>query len=278
MLIVDQEGYLGKVDMVEIVIAGYAGRMGKSIYQMASIDNEIRIVGAVERENHPEVGSHVDEKIRLSDEIKGLLNANTVLIDFTNPGSTMKHLEEATKCNTKMLIGTTGFTVEQEDIIKKSSDRIAILESHNYGIGMNAFWEIIRVATELLRHDYQVEIVEFHAASKPDVPSGTGMTIGKIIAEVMGENSTTVINFGREQTKDNVRPKNDICFHSLRAGSYRSEHKVIFAGDGEYLEFTHKEESPSIITRGVLLGAKFLANKKPGLYSMADVLRDAKIQ
>ena len=262
--------------MVDIVIAGYAGRMGKSIYQMANFDDDVRLVGAVERENHPDLGSPVDEILRLSDDVSGLLNTNTVLIDFTNPSATMQHLKEAIKANAKMLIGTTGFTVEQEDIIKKSSDRIAILESHNYGIGMNAFWEILRVAAKLLSHDYQVEIMEFHAANKPDVPSGTGMTIGKIIAEAMDDDLNTVVRFGREQTKENVRPKNEICFHSLRAGSYRSEHTVIFAGNGEYLKFTHTEESPSIISRGVILGAKFLANKQKGLYSMADVIRDTE--
>ena len=262
--------------MVDIVISGFAGRMGKSIFQMAKLCEDVRVVGAVERENCPEIGLPINEMIRLSSDVNGLLNSDTVLVDFTNPNATINHLEEAIKYKAKMLIGTTGFTDEQEEFIKKASDRIAILESHNYGIGMNVFWEILRVVTKLLKHDYEVEIMEFHAANKPDVPSGTGLTIGRIIAESMGEEFSNVVRFGRGQTKENTRPKNEICFHSLRAGSYRSEHTVIFAGNGEYLKFTHAEESPSIISRGVILGAKFLANKQKGLYSMADVIRDTE--
>lgn len=263
--------------MVDIVIAGFAGRMGKSIFQMANLCDDVRVVGAVVREIPSEMGLPIKEMIRLSDDVNGLLNTDTVLVDFTNPNATIKHLEEAIKSEAKMLIGTTGFTDEQEDFIKRSSDRIAILESHNYGIGMNAFYEILRVATKLLKHDYEVEIMEFHAANKPDVPSGTGLTIGRIIAESMGDDFSNVVRFGRGQTKENMRSKNEICFHSLRAGSSRSEHTVIFAGNGECLKFTHTEESPSIISRGVILGAKFLANKQRGLYSMADVIRDTEL-
>ncbi len=259
--------------MVNIVISGFRGRMGSNIFLMTQNFNDIRVVGAVERSNHTDIGLKVCDGVVLQDDAGSLLNEDTVLIEFSTPQTTVMHLEQALKTNAKMVIGTTGLNDEQMNYVMSSSKVIPILHSHNYGIGMNAFWEIIQMATKILGSDYQVEIVEFHGGNKPDVPSGTGLTIGKIIAEAKGDNFENIVRFGRDRTKTNVRNDNEICYHSLRAGSYRSDHTVIFAGDGERLEFTHREESPTIIARGVIWGAKFLTNCKPGYYGMSDVLK-----
>lgn len=258
--------------MVNIVISGFKGRMGSSIFHMAQNINDIRVVGAVERSDHANIGQEVCDGVVLQDDVGSLLNEDTVLIEFSNPQTTVKHLKQALKANAKMLVGTTGLNEVQVDFVRSSSEVIPILQSHNYGIGMNAFWEILRTATKILGSDYQVEIIEFHGGNKPDVPSGTGLTIGKIIAEARDDNFENVVRFGRDSVRTNVRKDNEICFHSLRAGSYRSDHTVIFAGDDERLEFTHREESPMIIARGAIFGAKFLTTCKPGYYGMSDVL------
>jgi 4-hydroxy-tetrahydrodipicolinate reductase len=258
--------------MVNIVISGFRGRMGNSLFKLAQKMDDVRIVGAVVRPNHPEIGTEVCDSVVLQGNVSPLLNEDTVLIEFSTPLATIQHLEQAVKANAKMVIGTTGLTDEQEDYVKSSSKIIPILESHNFGIGMNTFWELIRTATKILGNSYDVEIIEFHGGKKPDVPSGTGLIIGKIIAEAKGVEFDDVVRYGRDYTKTNVRRENEICFHSLRAGSFRSDHTVIFAGNGERLEFTHREESPDIISHGALLGAKFLNTRKPGYYSMTDVL------
>jgi len=195
-----------------------------------------------------------------------------ILIEFSTPQATMEHLEIAVASGLPVLIGTTGLSAAQTSLIKQAAERIPVLVSHNYGIGMNAFWEILKVATRYLGHDYDIEVIEFHANNKPDVPSGTGGTIARIIAEERGDALEDVIRYGRDKTTANKRKPKEIGMHSLRAGSYRSDHTVIFAGNGERLEFTHREEDSSIIARGVLWGLRFLNGRAPGLYSMGDVL------
>ncbi|HHX22398.1 MAG TPA: 4-hydroxy-tetrahydrodipicolinate reductase [Thermoanaerobacterales bacterium] len=258
--------------MTNIVISGFKGRMGQSIFKMAQKFDDIKVVGAVEREDHPEIGSEVYKGLTLQDDVAPLLNENTVLIEFSNPAATVKHVEEAMKAKAKVIIGTTGLTSEQEDSIKKASEVIPILESHNYGLGMNTFWEILRNATKALGNDYEVEIVEYHGGDKPDVPSGTGLIIGNIIAEAKGVKFEDVVRYGRDITKTNVRKENEICYHSVRGGSYRADYTIVFLGDGERLEFTLREESVDIIARGAVLSAKFMETCKPGYYEMSDVL------
>lgn len=258
--------------MINIIISGVCGRMGQKIAAAARSDADISIAGVLERHGHPHIGEELFPGITIQKDVMNLSWKEATLIEFSTPTSTIDHVRVAVKNTIPVVIGTTGFTEDQELLIFQASQHIPILKSHNFGIGMNAFWEIIRIATKLLKNDHDIEIIEFHGADKPDVPSGTGMTIANIIAKECGSSIDDVIRYGRTRTNVSTRNRHEICMHSLRAGGYRSDHTVIYAGQGERLEFTHREENTSIIAQGVLLGIRFLRDKPPGLYGMRDVM------
>lgn len=257
----------------EAIISGACGRMGMKIIAAAAQTDDIRIVGAIGRSGSACIGRELSNGIIVQDVLVPSATGHEILVEFSTPQATMEHLKLAVASRIPVLIGTTGLTTAQNLLIKQAAERIPVLISHNYGIGMNAFWEILKVATRYLGHDYDIEVIEFHSSDKPDVPSGTGGTIARIIAEERGDTLEDVIRYGRDKNTTNIRKPKEIGMHSLRAGSYRSDHTVIFAGNGERLEFTHREEDSSIIARGVLWGVRFLNGRAPGFYSMGDVLK-----
>jgi 4-hydroxy-tetrahydrodipicolinate reductase len=258
--------------MISIVVSGVCGRMGQKIVAGVGATDDLRIRGAVEASGHPMVGKELQTGIVVSSELSSCLESSDVLVEFSAPAATVMHLETARAMKAPVLIGTTGLTEQQDELIRGASAEIPILKSHNYGVGMNVFWEIVRQATRYLGEDYDIEIVEFHGRAKPDVPSGTGSTIARIIAAERGQELRDVACYGREKSTTNKRKDHEIGIHSLRAGSYRSDHTVIFAGDGERLEFVHREEDLKIIVRGVLWGVRFLREQRAGLYGMDGVL------
>lgn len=259
--------------MVGMIVSGACGRMGTKILGEARKVSDIAIAGALVRSGDRRCAVQPDDGVPCSDDITLMPADSVVLVEFSTPDATIGHLGWAREHKVPVLIGTTGFSESQERLIHEAAQEIPVLESHNYGIGMNAFWEILKVATAYLGTDYDIEIIEFHAAAKPDVPSGTGLTIASVIAGARGDALDEVVRFGRDRDRTFSRKKGEIGMHSLRAGSYRSDHTVVFAGNGERLEFTHREEDSSIIARGVLWGVRFLQDRPSGLYGMADVLR-----
>jgi len=259
--------------MIRIIVSGARGRMGTKILSESSRQEDIEVVGALCRPG--DLGAIKDEDLGviLCDNLSSVDTDGAILVEFSTPEATLGHLQYALGVGMPMVIGTTGFSEEQEKVIREAARRIPIIESHNYGIGMNAFWEILKVAASFLGDDYDIEVVEFHAAAKPDVPSGTGKTIAQLLAAARGDDLDDVVRYGREHERTFRRKRHEIGVHSLRAGSYRSDHTVVFAGNGERLEFTHREEDTAIIARGVMWAVRFLVGREAGLYGMEDVLR-----
>lgn len=258
--------------MIDIIVSGAMGRMGTKILTEALLHEDIHIVGVLGNPQNPAIGKEIQPGLVLQSNLANISSDNAILVDFSTPAATVDHIVHAKRVGMPVVVGTTGFSEQEEASIADATKTIPILESHNYGIGMNAFWEILKVATQYLGKDFDIEIIEFHGASKPDVPSGTGNTIASIIAREQGDIPEDVIQYGREKNRSNTRKYHEIGIHSLRGGSYRSDHTVIFAGNGERLEFTHREEDSSIIARGVMWASRFLQGKSPGVYHMADVL------
>ena len=258
--------------MINVIVSGALGRMGGRIIPQILKSPDLQLTGAIERVGHDHIGQSVAERFVLESDISGLLSGCVVLVEFTTPDATMAHLEQARREGVAVLIGTTGFTEIQEEMLKEASKDIAIIATHNYGFGMNVFWKIVRLLAEYLGDDYDVDLVEHHGRDKPDVPSGTGHTIAEIIAEAKGRVPTDVITYGGTKTAAFTRRSDEIAVHSLRGGAYKSDHAVIFSGDGEILELRHREEDLRIIVRGVMLGIRFLHGRQPGRYKMSDVL------
>ena len=248
--------------MVKIVISGISGKMGMRIGALASQDKDIEITGALEASSSPAIGKDIGEFIgigkinkKIESDFNKTLSACDVLIDFTSPSATLGHLESAVKNKKAVVIGTTGFFKEEIEKVKEASKKIPIVLSPNMSIGANLMFKITEDIAKALGADYDVEIIETHHDQKKDAPSGTAKRLGEAVSKVKGK-----------------MPQ----IHSIRLGDIVGDHTVIFAGKGERIELTHKAHSRDAFAKGSLDAAKFLAGKKPGLYSMGDVIGSNK--
>ena len=244
--------------MVKIVISGISGRMGSRIGVLASQDKDIEIAGALEASSNPAVGKDIGEFIgigkmnkKIESDFNKTVSSCDVLIDFTSISATLEHLEIAVKNKKAVVIGTTGFSKEDAEKIKKASEKMPIVFSPNMSIGANLMFKITEEIARALGEDYDVEIMEVHHNQKKDAPSGTAKRLGEVVSKVKGKMP---------------------IIHSMRLGNIVGDHTVIFAGKGERIELTHRASSRDAFAKGGLDAAKFLAGKKPGLYTMADVI------
>jgi 4-hydroxy-tetrahydrodipicolinate reductase len=255
---------------MNIVICGAAGKMGQTIISVAKLDNDVNIVGALDRE-HKSINTK-DIIILPIDKLETMLcTTKSVIIDFTNPQCTLHNIKIAQKYDTPIVIGTTGFSEHEKKYILELARDIPIVLSPNMSIGMNIVFKLVEIMTKKLL-GYNIEIVELHHNSKKDAPSGTANKIAEIISSNLGENLNDVAIYGRHGINLN-RKKNEIGIFSVRAGDIVGDHTVFFTGTGERLELTHRAHSRHPFAIGALKAAKWLSNKKsPGLYSMTDVL------
>ncbi len=256
---------------MKAIISGAGGKMGKTLLESSKEFKEIKIIGLLEKENHPLIGKKI-EGIKVSSSWEKNLDDADVIVEFTSPEATLKHLKTAVDKNIRMVIGTTGFKEEEKEEIKKDSKNIPILFSSNMSFGMNLLFYILREVSKKLPEDYEVEIVEMHHHHKKDAPSGTALTLGEIIASSRGKNLSDVAVFGRKG-KTGERTEKEIGIHSLRGGSVVGEHRVIFATEGERIEFIHIAESRASFAKGAWRSALWLMEKPCGLYSLQDMLK-----
>ena len=244
--------------MIKIIISGISGKMGSRIGVLASQDKNIEIAGGLEDSSSPAIGRDIGEFIaigkinkKIEADFNKVVSFCDVLIEFTGPSATMEHLEDAVKNKKAMVIGTTGFSKDETGKIKEASGKIPIVFSPNMSIGANLMFKITEEVAAALGKDYEAEIIEAHHDQKKDAPSGTAKRLGEAVSKVKGK----------------MPP-----IHSVRLGDIVGDHTVVFAGKGERIELTHRAHSRDAFAKGALDAAKFLAGKKPGLYTMADVI------
>jgi 4-hydroxy-tetrahydrodipicolinate reductase len=198
------------------------------------------------------------------------LHDTDVLIDFTNPDSALKNIEAAKKYNVPVVIGTTGFIDEQKEKITEISKVVPIVMSPNMSVGVNLLFKLVKEAANKIP-DYDIEIVELHHNKKQDSPSGTAAKLAEIAAAAIGQNISEAGVYGRRSVHA-VRRKDEIGIMSVRGGDIVGEHTVYFVGPGERIELTHRAQSRDTFAAGAVRAAKWLVDKKPGLYDMQDVL------
>jgi 4-hydroxy-tetrahydrodipicolinate reductase len=263
--------------MMKIAIAGATGRMGKMLIEAVLNCTDAQLVGALEHESCPllgeDAGAFLGKKTGVaitSDIAKALSNAE-FLIDFTRPEGTMAHLAVAQKTNTKMIIGTTGLSPEQIDSLKKVSANLAVVFAPNMSVGVNATFKLLEIAAKMLNEGYDIEIVEAHHRHKVDAPSGTALRMGEVIADALGEKLDDVAIYAREG-HTGERKAGSIGFATIRGGDIVGDHTVLFAGEGERIEISHKSSSRQSYAQGSLRAARFLQGQRSGLYDMQDVL------
>ena len=263
--------------MLNIAIAGSTGRMGRTLIEAIAESQDMRLSAALEQKNSPFLGKDAGELIgipcgvSINADIASALSGSDVLIDFTRPAGTLEHLASCRKQGIKMVIGTTGFTTDEKDILKSAANEIAIVFAPNMSVGVNILFKLLEVAAHALRDSYDIEIVEAHHRHKVDAPSGTALRMGEIIAQTLERDLSKVAVYGRKGVTGERLPET-IGFSTIRGGDIIGDHTAIFAGIGDRIEITHKASNRKTFAFGALRAAQFLMKQQKGLFDMQDVL------
>ncbi|MGH6609662.1 MAG: 4-hydroxy-tetrahydrodipicolinate reductase [Burkholderiaceae bacterium] len=261
---------------MKLAIAGASGRMGRMLIEAALARPDAKIVAAFDQADSPSIGRDCGEflgrstGVDVSTDMSALNNAD-VLIDFTRPEATAKHLRACVAARVNIVIGTTGFNDAGKRAIRAASKKIAVVFSPNMGVGVNAMFKLLDVAARILNDGYDVEIIETHHKHKVDAPSGTALKMGEVIAEARGDKFAKVATYAREGNVGE-RKAGTIGFASVRGGDVIGDHTVLFAGIGERIEITHKASNRMTYAIGSMRAARFLIGRRSGLYDMFDVL------
>ena len=252
--------------MIKVIVCGALGKMGRTVVDEIALDGELALAGAIEAPGNPGLGSSVGGAVVTADLAEALTGAG-VVVDFTNPKAALEHIAQCAEALTAAVVGTTGFTSDELALAKKAAGRIPLIISPNMSAGVNLMFKIAGDVARALP-DFDAEIVEIHHNKKKDAPSGTAARLADIIG---GVRTSPQLVHGRDGLVGARKP-DEIGMHSLRGGDVVGEHTVIFAGEGERFELTHRAHSRRTFARGTLRAIHFIYGQKPGLYTMADVL------
>ena len=258
---------------MKLVITGAGGRMGRALIESVLRSGDLELAAAVEVPSSPLIGKDAGELVGLPCGVKispEFVNGDC-LIDFTRPEGALAHLDQCLAKGMRMVIGTTGFSERQSERIASAAQRIAIVQAPNMSAGVNLAFALAETAARTLGESYDVEIIEAHHRHKVDAPSGTALRFGAVIARALGRDLARDAVHGRQGDVGERDPR-AIGFHAIRGGDIVGEHTVLFAGEGERLEITVRSTSRATYATGALRAARFLADKRVGLYDMQDVL------
>ena len=252
---------------INLAISGCMGRMGQQLIKSANNNINFKLVSLTENRKINKKISGIKPSIN---SINAFKKAN-MIIDFTVPKCTLEILKIAVKQKKKVVIGTTGFTKKEEKLIKKFSKRIPILKAGNMSLGVNLLTYLTEIASRSLSKDFLSKVYEVHHRHKKDYPSGTALMLGRGIAK--GKNKDFYKMIGRKYLNKKLFPYGiKINFNSIRKGEVIGEHEVTFSSGKEVITLNHESFDRSLYSDGALTAAQWLFNKKPGLYSMRDVL------
>lgn len=261
----------------KIVIAGVTGRMGHALLEGVFADGDLQLHGALDRVGSPQLGRDAGEQfgrntgVKISSDLRTVLQDADVLIDFTRPEASMQYLQACKHARVKHVIGTTGFTAEQKLLIEEAAKEIAIVFAPNMSVGVTLLINLVEQAARVLNEGYDIEVVEMHHRHKVDAPSGTALRLGEAAAQGLGTNLKDCAVYAREGVTGE-REVGKIGFATLRGGDVVGDHTVVLAGIGERIELTHKASSRATFAQGALRAAKYLNAHQSGLFDMRDVL------
>ena len=252
---------------INLAITGCMGRMGKQIISSARSDKSFKIVALTENKK----SNKKINNIRISQNNLETFKKANVIIDFSIPKCTFEVLKIASKLNKKVVIGTTGFTKKEENLIKKFSKKISILKAGNMSLGINLLMYLTEIASKSLGKNFLSKVFEVHHKHKKDFPSGTALMLGKGIA--VGRNKNFYSLLGKKYLNKKTFPySNKINFNSLRKGEIIGEHEVKFSSGKEIITLNHEAFDRALYSEGALSAAKWIMRKKSGLYSMRDLM------
>jgi len=261
-----------------LAIMGAAGRMGRELVRMVHETQGCEVAGAIERPGSPFLGKDAGEEagvghlgVPIAADALPLFTHIEGVLDFTTPAASLEAAALSAQARIVHVIGTTGFTAEDEAKLEAAARHATIVKSGNMSLGVNLLAALVEQAARALDESFDIEILEMHHKHKVDAPSGTALLLGEAAAKGRGialaENSVR-----SRDGHTGERPHGAIGFATLRGGSVVGDHSVIFAGAGERLEFTHRAQDRQIFARGAIAAALWAQGREPGLFSMRDVL------
>ncbi len=256
------------MNKIKLGITGCMGRMGKQLIKSSKKDKSFKL-------------TTLTENIEISKKISGIkpelnslssLKKVDIIIDFSVPKCTLEILKIATKLKKKVVIGTTGFTKKEEKLINNFSKKIPILKAGNMSLGINLLMYLTEITSRSLGNNFNSKILEFHHKYKKDHPSGTALMLGRGIAAGKNKNFYNIVG-KKFLNKKNFPYSNKINFNSIRKGEIIGEHEVKFSSGKEIISLNHEAFDRALYSEGALTAAKWLMNKKTGLFSMRDLLK-----
>jgi 4-hydroxy-tetrahydrodipicolinate reductase len=262
---------------IKVAVAGASGRMGQMLIEALRNSTDCVLTGAMDQPSSPAIGNDAAASLGIASgvpvtaDVRAGLAGAEVLIDFTRPEGTLKHLQACREQGVKMVIGTTGFSEAQKEQIADAARDIAIVMAPNMSVGVNVTMKLIEMAAKALSTGYDIEIIEAHHRHKVDAPSGTALKMGEVIAAAVGRDLNDCAVYAREGTTGERDPST-IGFSSIRGGDVVGDHTVLFAGTGERIEIVHRAASRATYAQGSLRAVRFLAGRSNGLFDMFDVL------
>jgi 4-hydroxy-tetrahydrodipicolinate reductase len=251
--------------MIRVVVCGALGRMGSTVGRLVNEAPDLELAGGIDLKAGSFYGVEVAESARIHSFLAE--KKPDVMIDFTTPAASVATVRAAAAAGIALVIGTTGFTPEQRAGISKSIEgAVPAVISSNFSIGVNIFWQLLREAARMVP-GYDVEVIEAHHRYKKDAPSGTAKTILQILDEELGVREKM---YGREGMRERGK---EIGVHVIRGGDIVGDHAVLFSGNFETIQLSHRAYDRAVFAHGALKAASWVVGKKPGVYGMDEVLQ-----
>ncbi|HON80878.1 MAG TPA: 4-hydroxy-tetrahydrodipicolinate reductase [Methanoregulaceae archaeon] len=250
--------------MIRVVVCGALGRMGSTVGRLVNESPDLELAGGIDLKKGSFYGVEVVDPTRMGVFLSE--KKPDVLIDFSAPAATVATARVAAAAGTALVIGTTGFTPEQRaEMVKSIEGVVPAVISSNFSIGVNIFWRLVREAARMIP-GYDVEVIEAHHRYKKDAPSGTAKTLLQILDEELGVREKV---YGREGMRERGR---EIGVHVIRGGDIVGDHAVLFSGNFETIQLSHRAYDRAVFAHGALKAASWVVGKQPGIYSMDEVL------
>lgn len=280
--------------MVRVGIVGVAGRMGRQLIAAVAEHNECQLAAGLEAPGSPVLGTDANllaaaaadnsagssasqVAVAVTDNAADVIGTCDVIVDFSRPDASLSMLQAVQSgraggeaCGA-IVIGTTGFTDAEKQAINGYANDLPLVMASNYSVGVTLCLELLKTTAETLGDGYDVEVIEAHHRNKIDAPSGTALSMGEAVAGALGRSLADCAVYGR-QGETGVRSRTEIGFETIRAGDIIGDHTVLFAGDGERIEITHRATDRMAFARGAVRAAHWLVGQSPGLYDMSDVI------
>ena len=262
--------------MIKLAISGASGRMGQALIRQIQGLEDLTVIAAIEHKHSSSIGEDAgllagvgELGVRISDQFEN--EEFDVLIEFTTIEATMEHLDTCRQLGKAILIGTTGLSAEDKKRIVDAGREIPVVLAANTSVGVNLCAALLETASKVIGDVTDIEVIEAHHRHKVDAPSGTALFFGEAVARPLGKELSRDGVFCREG-QTGPRPKGSIGFSTIRGGDIAGEHTVMFIGDSERIEITHRATDRKIFAAGALRAASWLAGRPAGAYDMVDVL------